>query len=139
MSKIRTQKQFFSFFLQNLLILFYYFNYYFIIFIRSPILDPKIPLMSDMSHKLYTRIPKVIRPTNSTHESQQQHTQWFLMRKERIPKVFPNEKRHIPLALPNNHSLLLCGEMCPNHEWTMGVGITGASHQSKEQNVLNSL
>ena len=44
MSKIWTQKIVF-FFLPPKLILFYYFNYYLIIFLRRPILYPKIPLM----------------------------------------------------------------------------------------------
>ena len=48
MSKIRAQKVVFFFLppkLINIILLFYYFNYYLIIFLRSPILDPKIPLM----------------------------------------------------------------------------------------------
>ena len=66
-------------------------------------------LQSDNTHKLDSLITKTIHTIVSI-----------------IPKVFPKEKRHIPLALPDNHSLLLCGEMWSSHESTMGVGITGA-------------
>ena len=64
---------------------------------------------SDKTHKLYSWI------ATTTH-----------IMVSSITKVFPKEKRHIPLALPNNHSFILCGEMWSNHERTMGVGITGA-------------
>ena len=44
--KLKIQKMFFVSFPSKFIILFYYFNYYFIVFLRRPILDPKIPLLA---------------------------------------------------------------------------------------------